>query len=356
MEEAVISANQSEEQNWQMPLVSIVMPIYNAEEYLVETLDGLAKQTLTDFEVIFVDDGSQDGTMAVLEDFAQKDSRARILRQDHRYAGAAMNLGMQYVRGKYLLFLDADDCFMPKMLETAVGKAERTGSDICVFRANGMNDETGKISSMPWTMVMKLCPRDEIFSLKTNAKYIYAFTVSAPWNKLYRTDFVRKYGLTFQQGIRQATDMAFTMTSLALASGICAIDEDLLTYRFHNKKSLQGSNDYWPECFFEALKELKRRLVAYGVYEQVEAAFLNYVVEISFYNLMTLRTASSFAKTFLLIRNEIFDQFGIRTRPDNYFYAYYRLAERRNDLLALPMYDFFMKWSTMKNFWVQKRD
>ena len=95
--------------------------------------------------------------------------------------------------------------------------------------------------------------------------------------------------MTFQE-TRQSNDIAFICASLALASKICVINEDLQTHRFNNKKSLQGTNDTQPECFYEAFLELKNRLVKYGVYEQAKPAFLNYVVEVSFYNLMTLKS------------------------------------------------------------------
>ena len=347
MEEMNKSEN-FEKMETKTPFISIVMPTYNAAEYLPDTLDGLTKQTFTDFEVIFVDDGSDDETVSMLQDFAAKDDRAIVLRQEHQYAGAARNLGMQHAHGKYLLFLDGDDFFMPQMLEKAVEKAEKTESDICVFRANRINHETGEISEMPWTMRINKCPAEETFSIKTNAKRIFEFTTAAPWNKLYRSDFVRKYELTFQE-TRQSNDIAFICASLALASKICVINEDLQTHRFNNKKSLQGTNDTQPECFYEAFLELKNRLVKYGVYEQAKPAFLNYVVEVSFYNLMTLKSVYSYEKIFALIRDEIFVNFEIRDLKDDYFYAYSRTAERRNDIMRLSMYKFFQKWAKRRN-------
>lgn len=254
------------------PLVSIIMPTYNVEPYLSDTLNGLEEQILKDFEIIFVDDGSQDGTVARLQEFAARFGRATVLQQKHQYAGAARNLGMRYACGKYFLFLDGDDFFLPHMLEKAVEKAEKTGSDICVFRTNRIDHETKKISGMPWSMRNGKYPKEEVFSIQTNAKHIFEFTTAAPWNKLYRSDFVKRYGLTFQE-TRQSNDVAFVCTSLALASQICVIDEDLQTHRYNNKMSLQGTNDKQPTCFYEALKELKRRLMKYGVYEKVEPAF-----------------------------------------------------------------------------------
>ncbi len=343
MGENIIYMNDSKGKKENTPTVSIIMPTYNVEEYLPDTLDGLSKQTFTDFEIIFVDDGSEDDTVIILQEFAAKFGRATVLQQKHQYAGAARNLGMQHARGKYLLFLDGDDFFLPQMLEKSVEKAEKTESDICVFRANRKDNETGKISGMPWSMRINKCPKEEVFSIETNAKHIFEFTTAAPWNKLYRSDFVRKYGLTFQE-TRQSNDVAFVFTSLALASKISVIDEDLQTYRDNNKKSLQGSNDKQPTCFFEAVKELKRRLVKYGVYEKLEPALLNYVVEVSYYNLMTLKNVFSYEKIFYFIRNEVFEEFGITNRPDDYFYAYWKTQERRHDLMYLSASDFFKKW------------
>ncbi len=336
----------SEETGRMVPFVSIVMPTYNAEEYLPDTLDGLTKQTFTDFEVIFVDDGSQDETVAILQDFATKDSRATVLRQEHQYAGAARNMGMRHARGKYLLFLDADDLFMPQMLEKAVEKAEKTGADVCVFRANRMNHETGEISRMPWTMSIERCPKGDIFSIQSDPKHIFHFTTAAPWNKLVRSDFVRRYELTFQE-TRSANDLAFSFSVLALASGICVINEDLLTYRINNKNSLQGSQDKKPDAFYDALKELKKRLVKYDIYEAAKPAFLNFALDCCFYNLGTLRNIFAYEEIYFLIRDEILDYFGLNDEKDSYFYAYKNhIVEKRKDIKSLSMYEFARKWET----------
>ena len=87
-----------------IPMVSVVMPVYNAENYLRESLGSLLGQTYTDFEIICVDDGSSDQSPAILREFAQKKQPFTILTQDHAYAGAARNLGIRHAKGKYLLF------------------------------------------------------------------------------------------------------------------------------------------------------------------------------------------------------------------------------------------------------------
>lgn len=333
--------------DWDLtPSVSIIMPVYNAEEYLEETLSGLTRQTFPFFEMILVDDGSKDCSLEILKDFAAKDSRVIIREQNHLFAGAARNTGIQLARGKYMLFLDSDDFFAPDMIKKSYDKAETTGADICVFEADSFDNVTKTKSAMNWTMKKALCPQEEeCFSIKSNPKYIYAFTTAAPWNKFFRVDFIRRYGLLFQT-TRSANDLAFIFTALALASKIALVDGILLTYRVNNKKSLQGSQDKKPDAFYDAMKELKERLEKFGVYDIAKQAFLNFSLDYCFYNLRTLKEDKSYDCIFELIKNTIIPTFAIDKKPDEYFYAYQanRIIEKKHDLDILSSTEFARKW------------
>ncbi|RGS75648.1 glycosyltransferase family 2 protein [Coprococcus sp. AF21-14LB] len=115
------------------PLVSIIIPVYNAERFLRETLDSLVEQTYKHFEVICVDDGSTDKSLEILREYNQKDSRFRFIEQNNQYAGVARNNGLKVACGKYIMFLDSDDLFEKKMLFTLVKIAERKKIDILFF-------------------------------------------------------------------------------------------------------------------------------------------------------------------------------------------------------------------------------
>lgn len=97
--------------------VSVIIPVYNSEAYLKECLDSVVHQTLQDIEIICVDDGSTDASMDILQKYAQKDERFRILEQQHLGGGAARNLGLKEAEGEYLSFLDSDDYFELDMLQ-----------------------------------------------------------------------------------------------------------------------------------------------------------------------------------------------------------------------------------------------
>jgi len=114
-----------------MPLVSIITPAYNAENYLRETVDGVLSQTFTDWEMIIVNDGSTDGTAAVMESL-QDDSRIRLVHQENGGVSSARNHGLRHATGKYIAFLDADDVWLPRFLEEGIGALENHGLDLVV--------------------------------------------------------------------------------------------------------------------------------------------------------------------------------------------------------------------------------
>ena len=101
------------------PKISVIIPVYNAEKYLEKCLDSILQQTFREIEVICGDDGSQDASKQILRRYASQDARVIVVEQKNMYAGVARNRGMELAKGKYLIFLDADDFFHPDMLRRA---------------------------------------------------------------------------------------------------------------------------------------------------------------------------------------------------------------------------------------------
>ena len=98
--------------------ISVIIPVYNAEEYLSECLKSIIGQSLREIEIICVNDGSTDRSLSILQYYAGIDKRVQVINQDNHGAGAARNTGMAVAKGKYLAFLDADDLYLPGALET----------------------------------------------------------------------------------------------------------------------------------------------------------------------------------------------------------------------------------------------
>lgn len=113
--------------------VSVIVPVFNAEEYLPACLDSVLAQTLEDFEIIVVDDGSADGSRAIAQGYAERDDRIRVISQPNRRQGAARNHGLREAIGEYVYFLDADDMMAPDLLETCYRACKDDSLDFATF-------------------------------------------------------------------------------------------------------------------------------------------------------------------------------------------------------------------------------
>lgn len=125
--------------------VSVIVPVYNSEAFIRQTAEYILGQSLKDIEIIFVDDGSTDKTREILEEISKTDDRVKVLHQQNSFAGAARNYGFRESSGKYLVFWDADDIFLPEALEKMYDKIVEDDADICICPADYYDNETGKV-------------------------------------------------------------------------------------------------------------------------------------------------------------------------------------------------------------------
>ena len=116
-----------------MPEISMIVPVYNVEQYLPAALDSLRAQTCPDWEAILVDDGSPDGCGALCDAAARQDARFRVIHQKNAGVGAARNAGLAAARGTYVQFLDSDDALEPQMVEVLCRTARQTDADLILF-------------------------------------------------------------------------------------------------------------------------------------------------------------------------------------------------------------------------------
>ncbi len=126
------------------PLLSVIIPVYNVEKYLAECLDSVCAQTLKDIEIICVDDGSTDGSGAILDEYARRDLRIRVIHQENAGVGAARNRGMDEAKGKYIAFVDGDDYLEAHAEEETVALCEKYDLDLCLFDFMCFDWQTGE--------------------------------------------------------------------------------------------------------------------------------------------------------------------------------------------------------------------
>lgn len=246
----------------EQPLVSVIIPVYNAGRYLRETLDCVCGQTLREIEIICVDDGSTDDSLQILQEYAGRDTRLRILRQKNLYAGVARNHGMAEARGKYLSFLDADDRFEPEMLRCLFDTAEQVGADLVCCKAMGYDNQTGELFDLPWVLPgigRQGVDTKSFVPLRDAPEELFSYSGSAPWNKLYRRSYVEKHHITWLE-TQSSNDLTFVCHCMALASRVSLLDKVLVYYRVR-QDSIWHSKTKSPTNMYEAHLALLRRMV-----------------------------------------------------------------------------------------------
>lgn len=295
-----------------MPKVSVIIPVYNVEKYLRESLDSIVNQTYKNIEIICIDDGSTDTSLEIIEEYAFADNRFIVLRQQNKGAACARNYGMSIAKGKYLLFLDSDDIFHKQMVGQTVEKAEQYDADIVIYKATSFHTVTGRqallndnISNFPQYY-------DKVFSMDDVPDVIFnSFLVSA-WNKLFKRDFIKNNGIKFQD-IKRTNDLFFTNKALVLAERIILLNEPLLFYRVGIKNNLQDGNDKTPLAFYEALYKLKRFLESEKLYAKLQRSFLNLALEVIFYNINSMKTNRARGLVIDSLKKYGFERLGIST-------------------------------------------
>lgn len=314
-----------------MICVSVIIPVYNAQDYLVECLDSIINQTLKDIEIILINDGSTDSSLEILQDYANKDSRIIIINHSNIGAGISRNEGIAIATGKYLSFLDADDFFELDMLEKAYNKSEQATCDICVFRSSSYSNSI--ITPMNYTILEFLLPSQEIFCLGDIKNDVFKAFVGWAWDKLFLTEFVKSNNLLFQD-LRTSNDLLFVYTALLSAEKITILNENLVFHRENNTTSLSNTREASHDNFYFALIELKSFLVSNNLYNRFKLDYINYALNLSLWQLNTIDSLAG-KLVYNKLKDEWFATFEIDTLSKNEFY---RLKEYKqyNKIKSLP--------------------
>ena len=300
-----------------MAEISIIIPVYNVEQYLAECLVSVINQTLQDIEIICVDDGSTDGSADILKEYAIKDSRIKIILQKNKGAGAARNTGMQYATGKYYAFLDSDDFFEKDMLEKAYSEAEKQQADIVVFGCDLFINSKKVFEPCNYSIQYSLLPDKKPFAGTDIKKDVFKVFVGWAWDKLFRADFIKTNNITFQEQ-RTTNDMLFVFSAVVKADRISVIPDILAHYR-REEGSLSVTRENSWHCFYDALTALKIKLADWNLYERFRQDYINYCVHFSLWNLETL-SEPTHTMLYNKLRNEWFSEMGVLEFGEDYYY------------------------------------
>ncbi len=320
-----------------MTKLSIIVPVYNVEKYLHKCLESLIKQTLKDIEIICVNDGSMDNSLAILKEFASKDSRIRIIDNQHQGVAKTRNTGIEQSTGEYIGFVDSDDYIDIDFFEKLYNSATKSNSDIAIAsilkHKNFFNIYNAKYTKEETAITIqdkiKLCEDKKHF-------FFYA------WNKIYHSGFIKENNIKFSEG-QIYEDVMFAIKALYYSNKIISVYGTKYHYIEH-ENSLTKYKDKTGEKEHDLIKaysdlqefcnskniEIPERL---NYYTKENFGFIlnlykgKYQSKIQLFNIFTIATISNYSETRNLItilgfKIKIAKREIAKERQENVFYQY----------------------------------
>lgn len=260
--------------------ISIIMPLYNAEKYLGEALQSILQQTYKNFELICINDVSNDTTMEIVRQYQAVDSRIEVLEnQEHSGAAVSRNRGICEAKGKYITFLDGDDIFDEEMLELAYKEAEKYEVDIVMYEymhvpSSCINEKKSKLRNDRF--VERYC--NVPFSVLEQDPVEYKNWSSSPCNKLYKKSFILANHLRFQT-LPSFNDVYFVEMALLLAGKIIMLDDRrIMVYARDHDSLTRISHDRNPMCAYWAIEKMGKDLAQRNLFSVVAQYYFCFTV------------------------------------------------------------------------------
>lgn len=242
-----------------MELVSIVVPIYNVEQYLEKCVESICRQTYENLEIILVNDGSPDHCGQMCEEYAKKDNRIKVIHKKNGGLSDARNSGVKLATGKYLLFVDSDDYIAKDLVEKTAAIAEKNNCDMVLYDYYYVEPDNVEIRST-------IVPANKVISLEQEHTLLLAATSACA--KLFNREFYVKANCPFPQGI-YFEDLATTSIFFMRAKRVFYLKEPLYYYINRENSIMTGKN--FEKSSHDKLVALEHILSAYkkeGKYEE----------------------------------------------------------------------------------------
>ena len=269
-----------------MVKVSIILPVYNVEKYLNECLDSIVNQTFKDMEIICINDGSTDHSLAILNSYASRDERIKIISQENAGLGAARNVGLKAAEGDYIFFIDSDDFLYLDAIEELYENAVVNDSDVVLFRYTREYDIDRENNNYGYNL-------DDIFNMhgddykeftfnRKDLKHYVLNMYLAVWMKFYKREFLNQYDdFYFTEGIAYE-DGLFHVKIFLRAERMSHIPKIYYHYR-QNPESIMNNSSYNMDIF-KVVDSVEEFLIDNDYYGEFKDNFDFYkIVQISAY-------------------------------------------------------------------------
>ena len=224
-----------------VPSVSVIVPVYNVEEYLPQCLDSLVGQTLKEIEIICVDDGSTDRSGDILKQYAAKDKRVIVLSEENAGPGAARNLGLERASGRYVMFCDPDDWLVSDACETVWRRIAENENDFLYFSTFIYWQETE--SEEEDKTRLSLLPADDFRQIRPWELTPPFIRTAESWYKIYNRDFLIRNGVRFSEQ-RLCEDIPFFMKAVVAAKSVSVERRPLYYHRMHSSSLISNYSNW----------------------------------------------------------------------------------------------------------------
>ena len=268
-------------------MISIIIPVYNAERYLHQCIESVIVQTFEDWEAIFVNDGSKDGSLAICQEYAAKDKRIKVIDKSNGGPSSARNKGLENAQGEFVYFMDADDWVETKFLDNFVRNAYATKR----LRYETQSKIATKTTLEPYDIVFQGYVREfadgrveksfvmdadtsmmtkEDIVCKLYKEHVYGWA----WCKIFRREIIEKYHLRFDESLRLWEDELFTSEFLKQAKTIKTVDCHLYHYIYYPNSLMQTNNTYLKRLFLsERMNEALKPIANDELWEYVNTTY-----------------------------------------------------------------------------------
>ncbi len=269
-----------------MPKVSVIVPVYKTAQYLTQCIESILAQSLSDLEVILVDDGSPDECPAICDAFAERDSRVRVLHQRNMGVSAARNNGMDAATAEWITFVDSDDWMEPDAVESLYSLAVNCGCEIsvCTYfkdtpHKSELTQHSGKSRIFDMTqdrdMLLGgiLIPMSAKSLIGENSGIVF---LCSPVARLYRREILSHSKIKFLTNLKRGEDVVFNLYAFNAATYVCFIDRALYHYRIYDSSTCWTLTD-----------SLEKEYEAFMV--EVNSFFSKYVQSLTLHSYVDVR-------------------------------------------------------------------
>lgn len=278
------------------PKISVIVPVYNVENYIHKCVDSILAQSVTDFELLLVDDGSPDNSPAICDEYAARDTRVKVIHKQNDGVSSARNAGIDAANGEYIVFIDSDDFVNENYLKGMVEAAEKAEENTLIITDyQPFNDDGLEDRSFPETFCVD-CDTNSA-TAQNFRDLVFNFRVFPPYCKLYKRSVIEDKNLRYNTEIKTAEDFDFNMRYIDGINRICYTPLTDYLYRVGYKKYRPSNHGVLGNSEIKSAHIMANGIVNFakrlGVYDEVYDEICVWAAKKHYFNRMPMLFAES---------------------------------------------------------------